>query len=125
LPSSARLFRCGHARTPTNTSVLRDASVRGGLTRTCKRCRRAASRRYGRTRKGHARQTRYRRTLKGRAAGLRQVGAKNDRGLPVTAEDLAKELRRTRGRCALCGKPGRRGDRLVVDHDHRTGRVRA
>jgi hypothetical protein len=49
----------------------------------------------------------------------------NHRGQPVTAEDLAKEKRRTRGRCALCKKPGRPGDRLVPDHSHGTGVLRA
>jgi hypothetical protein len=29
------------------------------------------------------------------------------------------------GVCAICGKPNRAGRRLVVDHDHATGKVRA
>jgi hypothetical protein len=27
--------------------------------------------------------------------------------------------------CAICGKVNRAGRRLVIDHDHRTGKVRA
>jgi hypothetical protein len=148
--SSPRRFRCGCPRTKSNTYVLRDPSVRGGVTRTCRACRRAASNRYGRSAKGRATKARYQRSRKGRAANkrfndtkarraaaaayrrspkgfaarLRSLGVLNRKGQPITAEDLAAEKRRTRGRCALCGEPGRPGDRLVVDHSHQTGLVR-
>lgn len=44
----------------------------------------------------------------------------------ITAEDYARMGRRQRWRCAICGRPPYpAGTRLVVDHCHETGRVRA
>ena len=132
---SSRRFRCGCFRTRSNTYVIRTTGIN-----TCRRCRLVASRRYGRTSAGKASKVRYRRSAKGRAALRRQVanqrtpegraacyrrlGVVNDQGRPVTADDLTAALKRTRGRCALCGKPGRPDDPLVIDHSHQTKRLR-
>ena len=41
----------------------------------------------------------------------------------MTLSDLAKMERQQRGKCAVCQEKPKK-DRLVVDHDHETGRVR-
>lgn len=44
----------------------------------------------------------------------------------ITAEDYDRMGRQQRWRCAICGRPPYpKGARLVVDHCHKTGRVRA
>ena len=44
----------------------------------------------------------------------------------LTPEDYDRMLAAQGGRCAICGtdNPGGQGNRLHVDHDHETGRVR-
>ena len=49
----------------------------------------------------------------------------NERGLPITAEDLAAARAEVGDRCFLCRKPARRGDPLVPDHSQQTSYFRA
>ena len=41
----------------------------------------------------------------------------------ITVEQLQAMIRTSKGRCAICQRKPKRG-RLVVDHDHSSGRVR-
>jgi hypothetical protein len=42
----------------------------------------------------------------------------------LTAGELSRMEAAQRGVCAICGKPNSRRKHLVVDHDHKSGRVR-
>lgn len=42
----------------------------------------------------------------------------------LTLEEYDKMLKEQKGVCAICGKINKSGNRLSVDHNHLTGRVR-
>jgi hypothetical protein len=42
----------------------------------------------------------------------------------ITLEQYEEQLQRQNGCCAICKKPPKDGKRLVVDHDHETGKFR-
>ena len=48
-----------------------------------------------------------------------------DKKFDLTVEQYEAMVVAQEGRCALCPKPDRPDKRLAVDHDHKTGRVRA
>ena len=53
-----------------------------------------------------------------RESNLRKYG--------ITIEDYERRLVEQDGKCAICGEPtSEGGERLAVDHDHETGKIRA
>ena len=42
----------------------------------------------------------------------------------ITLEDYESLYREQQGLCTICGKPPKPNQRLYVDHDHQTGKVR-
>jgi hypothetical protein len=48
------------------------------------------------------------------------------RNYGITIEDYERRLVEQDGKCAICGEPtSEGGERLAVDHDHETGKIRA
>ncbi len=62
----------------------------------------------------------------GQASRLKRYGTGRNHGLVtrygISEADVSRMIAEQNGRCALCGKLPKR---LVVDHDHVTGRIRA
>ncbi len=54
----------------------------------------------------------------------RYWGYQLKRDYGMTVEDYERRLAKQEGACALCGLPPRPGTKLVVDHDHKTHKVR-
>lgn len=100
--------RCGKPRTPENTTK----SERGrplGRCRTCVRAHAAA----------------YRKTPKGRARKARATWSELGIDPAFSWADYERLLADQGGVCAMCGKLPLHHQRLRVDHDHKTGKVRA
>lgn len=109
---------------------------RGGLKSRCKRCEAASSRAYHNANRDRVRE----RQRVWRENNPEKVQAKNSRRRDVaghvwyrdaqlqrmygiTAADYERMLEEQGGCCYLCGSPPKK-QRLSVDHDHRTGKVR-
>ncbi|MCK5614402.1 endonuclease VII domain-containing protein [Candidatus Pacearchaeota archaeon] len=63
----------------------------------------------------------YSKTEKGKSANLRKR-LKSNYG--ITLEQYDKMIEDQNGVCAICGGINTNGQRLCVDHDHKTGKVR-
>ena len=87
------------------------------------------ARRYRATPKDKAYRRKYKRCYRTTPAGRqhqRDATFKSQSG--VTRAQADAMIKRQKGLCAICGKParGKRGcARLQVDHDHRSGEIRA
>lgn len=106
-------FTCGAVRPLEEFCVDRRRS--DGRRGSCRPCTRAADCRY--------RAQRRARDPEGYSAKLRRSNLRNAYG--ITPEHYDEMFERQGGRCAICEKPKTPKRRLAVDHDHKTGKVRA
>ncbi len=118
--------------------------MKDGHVNTCKACQTAANsarqqscggreahnkacRRYGKTQKGKVTARKHRGTVKKKLSVLRHQLKKK---YALTLEQFDAMLEEQLGLCAICGQPETHVnrydavDRLSVDHDHETGKVR-
>lgn len=109
IPTSKHFCKCGAELVPGITWYPSDIPRR---TYCCKKCRNKRNKELLKTQPHYT----YRVSIKGcRERRLARYG--------LTVEDYEKLLKAQGGVCAICGRPPKK-QRLAVDHDHLTKRVR-
>lgn len=98
----------------------KDKTTKSGLCYQCKKCKG----KYGRTHKiemaGYKKK--YRRSEKGKLKG-REQGLRSKFG--ITLKQYDEMFEQQNGVCLICGSAGECYRRLAVDHNHKTGKIRA
>jgi len=79
------------------------------------------ARAYGSSAKGKAVRAKYMASPEGK---IKYTKAYLKRTYGMTLEQYTAQVLKQKGVCAICGRVNRAGRRLVVDHDHETGKVR-
>lgn len=110
------------SKTKPLSEFSKRASSKDGHTSYCKACAREYSRHY-RAENREREKARHLQYYAGHKEQDRDWHLQNLYG--VTLADYNAMLESQDGKCAICGKtPEEAGERLHVDHDHKTGKVR-
>lgn len=111
------------------SEFYRDKYAKDGRKLVCKVCCNAHRKKYNQSRKGRVQLKKYRQTPAVKAVNRYHNRKTALKRYSLTLVDYDRLWEQQEGLCAICGKSEttKRGEsvqRLSVDHDHRTGKVR-
>lgn len=112
--------KCGVDYPATAEYFNRHKRTKDGLHPWCKRCTKKARKEYYGTEKEQSARKKYEQSTKGKRIRLKS----NLKVYNLTLEQYDQMFEDQNGVCAICGGINYGGRRLVVDHDHKTGKVR-
>lgn len=116
------LFKCSKCRQEKPAlAFYAHAMGRSGLASWCKQCMGVYRKTYRASPAGKASDLKHRRSDRFKRTRLKRW---LEQYYHITVEQYEALNDKQGGVCAICGQANRRGDRLCVDHCHKTGKVR-
>lgn len=135
-----RCPKCSKIYPATPEYFYRHARKKDGLNNWCKECNRKGCQKYMQTEKGKVIRRKYQHSKKGKQTQKRYTtsinGQQTRRNCALqskynfTLKEYNQLFQQQNGRCAICRKPETASNQygirvLAVDHNHKTGKVRA
>lgn len=107
--------KCG--KTKDSEEFFRDAGISDGRSTICKECKYANVSKWREKNRDQ-----YNATM--RAYNKQNYGRLRLQRYKLTEAEYSKMLHDQKGLCAMCSSPPPAGKKLVIDHEHKTGKVR-